>query len=136
MPTWSHTPTASNAPRAELCFRRLPVAEMSRPEQDSPRARSKHTQCPAGPDDAVGACRAQDTPRRMEAFMDQAQDQVTTLYVSSTRQHWVVRDHTGRLWIVPQSPHPWEDRVPLPDTEHADLKPVPKHYQYLLGLPQ
>lgn len=66
--------------------------------------------------------------------MAEPDDLVTTLYVSSTRQHWVVRDHGGQLWIVPQTNHPWRDRVPLPDPEIADLKPVPKHYQYLLGL--
>jgi hypothetical protein len=61
---------------------------------------------------------------------------VVGLYVDKGRpEHWIVRDHQGRFWMVPPGENAWERRQPYEPTEETELEPIPGHYQYVLGLP-
>ena len=67
--------------------------------------------------------------------MNMVRKQGTTLYVDRSSRQWVARDAEGKLWIVPPSDNPWDDRQPFSPAEEADLEPVPGHYKAMLGLP-
>jgi len=59
-----------------------------------------------------------------------------SLYVNKAcREHWIVRDHQGRFWMVPPGENSWERRQPFQPMEETELEPIPGHYKNLLGLP-
>ena len=60
---------------------------------------------------------------------------VVALYVDRATQRWVVRDVEGRLWSLPSTDNPWDERQPFTPAEGTDLEPVPGHYKHMLGLP-
>jgi hypothetical protein len=59
---------------------------------------------------------------------------IVALYVSRATQQWVVRDLDGKLWSLPATDNPWDERQPFFPAEETDLEPVPGHYKYMLGL--
>ena len=61
--------------------------------------------------------------------------QVLALYVDRCNQQWIVRDHDGNYWILPQGDNPWGARQPFCPTDETELEPVPGHYKHTLGLP-
>jgi hypothetical protein len=64
------------------------------------------------------------------------QPRVLALYAAkSCPEHWIVRDHQGRFWLVQPGEDSWERRQPLELTEETELEPIPGHYMYMLGLP-
>jgi hypothetical protein len=67
--------------------------------------------------------------------MTTVRKQGTTLYVDRSSRQSVARDPDGRLWILPPSDSPWDDRRPFSPAEETDLEPVPGHYKVMLGLP-
>jgi hypothetical protein len=60
---------------------------------------------------------------------------VTAIYADKSGGQWIVRDRDGNFWSLPTSANPWDERQPYTPAEDDALEPVPKHYQYLLGLP-
>ena len=52
----------------------------------------------------------------------------------SSRQ-WVARDPDGKLWSLPPTDSPWDDRQPFSPAEETDLEPVPGRYKAVPGLP-
>jgi hypothetical protein len=59
---------------------------------------------------------------------------IVGLYVDKARpEHWIVRDHQGRLWMVPPGENSWGRRQPFQPTEETELEPIPSHYKYMLG---
>ena len=61
---------------------------------------------------------------------------VVGLYVDKAcPEHWIVRDHQGRFWMVPPGENPWERRQPFQPSEGTELEPIPGHYKSMLGLP-
>lgn len=58
-----------------------------------------------------------------------------SLYVDESSRQWIVRDPEGTFWILPAIDDAWEHRQPYFLTAECELKPVPEHYKYLLGLP-
>jgi hypothetical protein len=61
---------------------------------------------------------------------------VVGLYVDKAcPDHWIVRDHQGRFWMVPPGENSWERRQPFQPTGATELAPIPGHYLYMLGLP-
>jgi hypothetical protein len=60
---------------------------------------------------------------------------VVALYVDRATQRCVVRDVEGRLWSLPSTDNPWDERQPFTPAEGTDLKPVPGHHKHTLGLP-
>ena len=58
-----------------------------------------------------------------------------SLFVDRTSQQWVVKDGDGQFWVLPQTEHPWADRIPFSLTEDTELESIPGHYRSLLGLP-
>ena len=67
--------------------------------------------------------------------MPTAQSQSMGIYVHRASQQWIVRDRSGRFWLLPVTDNPWGDRQPFVPEEEMELEPVPGHYKYLLGLP-
>lgn len=61
--------------------------------------------------------------------------QKVLLFVDESSRQWIVRDPEGTFWIVPVIDDAWDHRQPFEITEECELKPVPEHYKYLLGLP-
>lgn len=61
--------------------------------------------------------------------------QVVGIYVDRSTRNWVIRDADGKLWILPSTDNPWDDRQPFTPAEETELEPVPGHYKSLLGLP-
>jgi hypothetical protein len=59
---------------------------------------------------------------------------VVALYVDRATGRWVVRDHEGKLWSLPSTDNPWDERQPFTPAEGTELGPVPGHYKYMLGL--
>ena len=64
-----------------------------------------------------------------------ASQRVVGLYEDRVTQQWIVRDSEGNFWSLPSTDNPWDKRRPFSLTEETDLKPVPGHYKYMLGLP-
>jgi hypothetical protein len=63
-----------------------------------------------------------------------AENLIVGLYVDrSCPEHWIVRDHQGRFWMVPPGGNSWERRRPFQPTEETELEPIPSHYKYMLG---
>jgi hypothetical protein len=60
---------------------------------------------------------------------------VVALYVDKASQQWIARDAEGRLWSLPPTDNPWDERQPFYPAEETELEPVPGHYKYMLGLP-
>ena len=61
---------------------------------------------------------------------------VVTLFVDRSSQQWIVLDHEGNFWIVPNDlEKSWDQRQPFYPTEDTVLEPVPGHYKSMLGLP-
>jgi len=61
---------------------------------------------------------------------------VIGLYVAKAcPEHWIVRDHEGRFWMVPPGQDSWQRRQPFHPAEEVELEPIPGHYKYVLGLP-
>jgi hypothetical protein len=61
---------------------------------------------------------------------------VVGLYVDrACPEHWIVRDHQGRFWMVPPGENSWDRREPYQPTEETELEAIPAHYRYMLGLP-
>ena len=50
-------------------------------------------------------------------------------------ERWIVRDAAGNFWIVPPGEDAWAKREPFYPTEETELRPIPGHYKYVLGLP-
>lgn len=61
--------------------------------------------------------------------------QKVLLFVDESSQQWVVRDPEGTFWLVPVVEDAWERRQPFVVTAECELRPVPEHYKYLVGLP-
>lgn len=57
------------------------------------------------------------------------------IYVDRSCQQWVVRDPTGKFWIVPAAENAWEQRQQLEIHDDTILEMVPGHYKYLFDLP-
>ncbi len=65
-----------------------------------------------------------------------AEKSVVGLYVDkSCPEHWIVRDHQGRFWMMQPGDNAWERRLPYWPTDATELEPIPGHYKYMLGLP-
>ena len=62
-------------------------------------------------------------------------NRVVAIYASKTERTWIVRDGEGNYWSLPLTDRPWDERQPYFPADDDALEPVPKHYQYLLGLP-
>jgi len=63
-----------------------------------------------------------------------AESSIVGLYVDrSCPEHWIVRDHRGRFWMVPPGENSWERRRPFRPAEEAELEPIPSHYKYMIG---
>ena len=61
---------------------------------------------------------------------------VVTLFVDRSSQQWIVLDHEGNFWIVPNDlEKSWDQRQPFYPTEDTELEPVPGPYKSMLGLP-
>jgi len=61
---------------------------------------------------------------------------VVTLFVDRSTQRWIVLDHEGNFWTVPNDlEKPWDQRQPFYPTDDTELQPVPGHYKSMLGLP-
>jgi hypothetical protein len=60
---------------------------------------------------------------------------VVALSVETSSQQWVVRDPQGNFWLLPSGEDPWEHRQPFSLTPESELKPIPRHYTSMLGLP-
>jgi hypothetical protein len=67
--------------------------------------------------------------------MTTGSNQRVALFVERSHQQWIVRDPEGNFWLLPAVEKPWCHRQPFHPTAEMDLEPVPRHYQYLLGLP-
>lgn len=59
---------------------------------------------------------------------------IVALYVDRATQQWIVRDGEGRLWTLPTSDNPWDERRPFDETDETELESVPGHYKHMLGL--
>jgi hypothetical protein len=57
------------------------------------------------------------------------------LYVDKAGGQWIVRDPEGRLWSLPMTDNPWDERQPFTPAEETELEAVPGHYKPMLGLP-
>jgi hypothetical protein len=61
---------------------------------------------------------------------------VVGLYVDKAcPEYWIVQDQQGQFWMVPSGQNSWERRRPFQPTEETNLEPIPRHYEYVLGLP-
>ena len=57
------------------------------------------------------------------------------LYVDKAGAQWIVRDPEGKLWSLPMTDNPWDERQPFTPSDETELEPVPGHYKPMLGLP-
>ena len=67
--------------------------------------------------------------------MPSASRRVAALYVDRATRQWIVRDLEGKLWSLPSTDNPWDERQPFSPAEETELEPVPGHYKDMLGLP-
>ena len=56
------------------------------------------------------------------------------LFVNKSAGQWIVRDPDGKFWVVPPGDDSWGNRQPFEPTEDSDLKPLPGHHKYMLGI--
>jgi len=65
----------------------------------------------------------------------QGRKQTAAIYVDRSCQQWIVRDPTGKFWIVPSAENAWDQRQPFTPGEETVLEIVPGHYKYMFDLP-
>lgn len=74
---------------------------------------------------------------RTDGVQGTVRHRLTTLYVDRSSQQWIVRDHEGQFWVLPQgNDDSWRHREPFEPSDETELESVPGHYKYVLGIPR